>query len=66
VPIESWRPGDVFIQRHALTIPKDAPPGSYWIQTGVYWLDDALRERWPVRDTRVIGDRVLLASVKVQ
>ena len=66
VPIESWRPGDVFIQRHALTIPKDATPGSYWIQTGVYWLDDALRERWPVRDTRVIGDRVLLASVKVQ
>jgi hypothetical protein len=64
VPIESWQPGDVFIQRHALTIPKDAPPGSYWIQTGVYWIDDGVR--WPVRDTRASGDRVLLTSVKVQ
>jgi len=40
VPIESWQPGNVFVQRHALTMPKDGPPGSYWIQTGVYWLDD--------------------------
>ena len=25
VPIESWQPGDVFVQRHTLTVPKDAP-----------------------------------------
>jgi hypothetical protein len=64
VPVESWQPGDVFVQRHVLTLPKDAQRGSYWIQTGVYWLDDG--KRWPARDTRVTGDRVLLASIKVQ
>lgn len=66
VPIESWQPGDVFIQRHALTVPKDAPPGSYWIQTGVYWIDDALGARWPVVDARATGDRVLLTLLQVR
>jgi len=49
VPIESWQPGDVFVQRHTLTMPKDAPPGSYWIQTGVYWLEDG--KHWAARDS---------------
>ncbi len=64
VPIESWQPGDVFVQRHTLTAPKDAPPGSYWIQTGVYWLDN--EKRWPVQDAHVAGDRALLVAVQVQ
>jgi hypothetical protein len=64
VPLESWQPGDVFIQRHTLTIPKDALPGSYWIQTGIYWLDDG--KRWPVRDARAMGDRALLMMLQVQ
>jgi hypothetical protein len=54
----------VFIQRHKLTLPQDAPPGSYLIQTGVYWLDDGTR--WPVRNTRVAGDRVLLTTLQVR
>jgi hypothetical protein len=66
VPIESWQPGDVFVQRHTLTVPKDTPPGSYWIQTGVYWLDDALRERWATHDARTSGDRVLLTALDVR
>jgi 4-amino-4-deoxy-L-arabinose transferase-like glycosyltransferase len=66
VPIESWQPGDIFIQRHTLTVPKDAPSGSYWLQTGVYWLDDALRERWPVQDVRALGDRLLLTTLEVR
>jgi 4-amino-4-deoxy-L-arabinose transferase-like glycosyltransferase len=64
VPIESWQPGDIFIQRHTLTLPKDAPPGSYWMQTGVYWLDDG--QRWPVRDARASGDRAILVSFGVR
>ncbi|MBN1889212.1 MAG: glycosyltransferase family 39 protein [Thermoflexales bacterium] len=59
VPIESWRAGDVFIQRHSLTLPQDTPPGTYLVQTGVYWLDDG--KRWAVQDSRTSGDRVLLA-----
>jgi len=64
VPIESWQPSDVFVQRHTLTMPKDAPRGSYWIQTGVYWLEDG--ERWLVHDSRVVGDRALLVPLKAQ
>jgi len=64
VPIESWRPGDVFVQRHTLTLPAEASPGQYWVQTGVYWLDDG--QRWPVQDSRAVGDRVLLATLLVR
>ncbi len=64
VPLESWQPGDVFVQRHVLTIPKDAPRGLYWLQTGVYWLDDG--KRWPVQDARVTGDRALLTTLEVR
>ncbi len=64
VPIESWQPGDVFIQRHTLTLPNDAPPGSYPIQTGIYWIDDG--QRWPVRDAHATGDRALLMALQVQ
>jgi len=63
VPIESWQPGDVFVQRHALALPQDAPRGSYWVQTGVYWLDNGTR--WLVRDGRATGDRALLLAVQV-
>jgi len=63
VPIESWQPGDVFTQRHLLTLPKTISPGAYWIQIGVYWLDNG--ERWPARDQRATGDRALLLALKV-
>lgn len=45
-PIEQWRPGDVFVQRHSLLIPADASSGPYTLRTGAYWLDTL--ERWPV------------------
>jgi len=62
-PIENRRPGDVLGQRHGLTMPKDAPPGSYWIQTRVYWLDNG--KQWAVRDIRVTGDHALWVPVQV-
>ncbi len=61
VLIESWQPGDVFIQRHTLTLPADAPPGAYGLETGVYWLDDG--KRWAAQDSRATGDRVLLTEL---
>jgi len=63
VPIESWQPGDVFVQRHTLTLSKDAPPGVYWVQTGVNWL--AGGKRWPAQDARATGDRALLVPIEV-
>jgi hypothetical protein len=64
VPLESWQPGDVFVQRHKLTLPQDAQRGSYWIQTGVYGLDDG--RRWRVQDERATGDRLLLTSFEAR
>ena len=48
VPIESWLSGDIFVQRHVLNLPADAPPGAYTLATGAYWLDTM--ERWPVEE----------------
>ena len=64
VPIENWQVGDIFVQRHTLTLPKDIAPGQYWIQTGVYGFDDG--KRWPVRDARATGDRALLTALEVR
>ncbi len=46
VPIEQWRTKDVLVQRHALSLPGDAPSGVYTPITGVYWLDTM--EHWVI------------------
>ncbi len=59
VPIEVWRPGDIIVQRHILNLPQGDPPRSYYLLTGVYWLDTL--ERWPiVFGGNAEGDRLLL------
>ena len=63
VPIESWQPGDVVMQRHTLKLPETMPRGTYWIQTGIYWLDNG--KRWAVQDDRAAGDRALLLRFEV-
>ncbi|MBN2004743.1 MAG: phospholipid carrier-dependent glycosyltransferase [Anaerolineae bacterium] len=45
-PVEQWRPGDVIVQRHILSIPPIVPAGTYTLTTGAYWLDTM--ERWVV------------------
>ncbi len=57
VPIDQWRPGDVIVQRHPLSIPPTLSSGQYSIYTGGYWLDNM--ERWIFEDgkkTVIIGD----------
>jgi hypothetical protein len=64
VPIEYMKRDDVFTQRHTLTLPADAPRGVYWFQTGVYGFEND--SRWPVRDARATGNRVLLGPITVE
>ncbi|MFP4394541.1 MAG: hypothetical protein ACLFTI_04680, partial [Anaerolineales bacterium] len=59
-PMEQWRPGDVIVQRHALAVPADAPPGAYALHTGGYWLDTM--ERWPVG----ADDKLVLATLRIE
>ena len=64
VPIESWRAGDVLVQRHRLALPADAPLGEYTLATGAYWLDSL--ERWPVLiDGKPASDQVILPPISV-
>lgn len=64
VPQEQWRPGDVLIQRHRLSLPPNAPPGDYTPQTGVYIL--ATLERYPVLvQGQAVGDALVLPPITI-
>jgi len=60
VASESWGVGDVFALNHTLTIPTDAPPGTYHINVGWYS---------PVTGIRLLtvdgDDHILLGEVKI-
>jgi hypothetical protein len=61
---QSLRPGDVFAQMHHLTLPADAPPGSYPIAIGLYTQPDG--QRLPIMvDQQPRGDRILLEALNV-
>jgi len=64
VPMEQWQPGDIIVQRHALTLPPDTAPGAHWLQTGAYTLAD-LQRLAILSDGQSIGDRILLAPLEV-
>jgi 4-amino-4-deoxy-L-arabinose transferase-like glycosyltransferase len=57
---ESWRPGDVFALNHELTIPTDAPPGTYHITTG--WYSPITGVRLQTSDG---NDQVLLGEIRL-
>jgi hypothetical protein len=62
VAVEGWQPGDTFVQRVSLSLPKDLPAGKYWIQLGVY--NPTTTKRLPVFiQDRQITDRVLLDPI---
>jgi hypothetical protein len=64
MPIEYMQAGDVFVQRHTLTLAHDTPSGRYWFQTGIHSLENDTR--WPVRDARAKGNRAILAPIEVK
>ena len=62
VPWEQLQPGDLVMQRHVLSAAEDVPAGSYWPQTGAYWLDTMTR--FPIlAGGQAVGDRLLLSAV---
>ncbi len=65
VPVEQWQNSDVIIQRHRLALPESAPPGTYWLQTGVYWLD-TLERHSIASDQQAVSDRLILTTVEVK
>ena len=57
-----WEPGEVIIDRFRLTVDPAAPPGTYTLLVGWYYLETG--ERLPVVDEahEVVGDHVLLSQ----
>ena len=64
VPIEVWQTGDTIVQLHQFNT-RDLAPGTYWIETGVYRLDNMERYRI-LQEGQAVGDRLLLGSIEVK
>lgn len=39
-PTTQWAVGEVYFDRHTLTLPPDLPAGRYWLVVKVYWYGD--------------------------
>jgi hypothetical protein len=67
-PTTGWVPGEVIRDEVQLTVDPQAPPGDYVIEVGLYDAGDPALPRLSVLDEtgQPIGDRVLLAEVKVE
>jgi hypothetical protein len=63
-PAIQWQDGDTFVQHHALELPSNAPPGSYWLESGLY--DLVTGGRYPVRAAGTDADTFLFGPVMVE
>ncbi len=64
-PPTIWCEGDVLVDRYALSVPADLPPGAYRLLTGLY--DLTTLARLPVtRDGVPAGDTIWLADVWIE
>lgn len=63
-PATWWRPGETYIQYHALALPEGLPPGEYTVIAGLYWRDaDGTIRRVPRANGG--GEQVVLGKVQV-
>jgi hypothetical protein len=66
-PTTAWRPGQIIADVHPLTIPVDAPPGQYRLETGLYLLESMTRLPAADPDGNALpGDAVRLGTVEVR
>jgi len=60
---EGWRTGFTLYQLHRLTIPPDAPPGTYQLWAGLYHPDTLQRWTTPADpDGRVLLGQITIAN----
>ncbi len=64
-PTTAWGAGEIVLDRYLVPTPPEAPPGQYELEIGFYYLPTLAR--LPLLDSsgQAIGDRVLLAPVRV-
>jgi hypothetical protein len=64
-PTSLWQPGQVVVDTHVVTLPSDAPTGTYRVAVGMY--DKATQERLPVLDDegRPVPEGQIMLDVRV-
>jgi hypothetical protein len=64
-PTSAWRPGDLVLDRHRLTLPLSARPGNDRLVVGLYRLADLKRLAAQVGGGRAPNDEVPVGSIQV-
>lgn len=62
--VDQWQPGDIFVQKHSLSIPEDAKPGRYQLYTGAYDLK-TITPYSISADGTMIGERMELTTIQI-
>ncbi|MBN2471816.1 MAG: hypothetical protein JXN59_13930 [Anaerolineae bacterium] len=68
LPTSTWRPGEIIVDTHLLTLSPETPPGTYDLEVGLYWMpEDGVFERLEVRSGRggQTADVVYLSRIRV-
>jgi len=60
-PPHSWHAGDRMVHVHHLQTAVDLPPGTYWVQLGLYRRETG--ERWLLADG--LSDRLVLGPIQI-
>jgi hypothetical protein len=65
-PTSTWRTGEVIVDRYAIPLDPEMPPGDYVVEIGLY--NPATLERLPVLDDRgqSIADHVILTKLEIE
>lgn len=64
--IPKWLPGQRLLDPYRLTIPPDLPPGTYYVEVGLYEMVGKRRLHMADAAGNLIGDRLILGPVSVE
>jgi hypothetical protein len=64
-PTTRWLPGEIVADRHALSIPGDAPPGDYRLFAGMYEFETMRNLTILTPEEATPGNRIVLQDVEV-
>jgi hypothetical protein len=64
--IPKWLPGQRMLDPYRLVIPPDLPPGTYYIEVGLYEMVSRRRLHMADAAGNLIGDRLILGPVAVE
>jgi hypothetical protein len=66
-PTTRWAQGEVIVDRHTFTVPADAPPGAFQIETGLYTpARGGARLRLLDAAGQPVGDNALVGAVTIR